>query len=109
MKFYTYVDQNRFARIVQTRDARTVNPDENKPDPKSESSPAPFWQGSLTFFRLWSPVNTPRATYRTEYCANTARARRIVAEEFSREAKQTLYFFFFRFFFFLVGTKYRRN
>lgn len=40
MKFYTYrrVDRNRLARIVQTRDARTVNPDENKPDPRKAIS-----------------------------------------------------------------------
>lgn len=38
MKFYiihTYVGIARLARVVQTRDARTVNPDENKPDAKN--------------------------------------------------------------------------
>lgn len=39
MKFYTYADWNRLerARIVQTRDARTVNPGENKLDPENLS------------------------------------------------------------------------
>lgn len=34
--YYTYIRRNRLARIVQTRDARTVNPDENKPDAKND-------------------------------------------------------------------------
>lgn len=45
MKFYTYRrSESARARIVQTRDTRTVNPDENKSDPrKAISGPISLW------------------------------------------------------------------
>lgn len=61
MKFYiihTYVGIARLARIVQTRDARTVNPDENKPDTKNNQRI--YWPVVLLTLRagdIWRVVN----------------------------------------------------
>lgn len=68
MKFYTYRrSESARARIVQTRDARTVNPDENKSDPRKAIS-GPISVAFRTVYPRWNAarVNSRVASYTQE-------------------------------------------